>query len=240
MVALCDKNNNVLEYRVVKVVPGKSITYTLPDIKGYTKEKNTIEISGTNSQLSQVSAIYNKNIENQIITVKKASYKVSYGTTYNLKKEVKAAGDLTFTSSNKKIISVGSKSGKLIVKKPGKVKIKITAGATADYKQTSRIVTIYAVPKKQTIKKVSTAKRKVKVNIKKDVKATGYQIVAAKNSRFSKGKKVLTKKGRRQVTYTITKLNSRKIYYVKARAYKTIGNKKYFGPWSKVKKIRIK
>lgn len=239
VVALCDKNNNVLEYRVVKVVPGKSITYTLPDIKGYTKEKNTIEISGTNSQLSQVSAIYNKNIENQIITVKKASYKVSYGTTYNLKKEVKAAGDLTFTSSNKKIISVGSKSGKLIVKKPGKVKIKITAGATADYKQTSRIVTIYAVPKKQTIKKVSTAKRKVKVNIKKDVKATGYQIVAAKNSRFSKGKKVLTKKGTRQVTYTITK-NSRKIYYVKARAYKTIGNKKYFGPWSKVKKIRIK
>ena len=116
VVALCDKNNNVLEYRVVKVVPGKSITYTLPDIKGYTKEKNTIEISGTNSQLSQVSAIYNKNIENQIITVKKASYKVSYGTTYNLKKEVKAAGDLTFTSSNKKIISVGSKSGKLIVK----------------------------------------------------------------------------------------------------------------------------
>ena len=240
VVALCDKNNNVLEYRVVKVVPGKSITYTLPDIKGYTKEKNTIEISGTNSQLSQVSAIYNKNIENQIITVKKASYKVSYGTTYNLKKEVKAAGDLTFTSSNKKIISVGSKSGKLIVKKLGKVKIKITAGATADYKQTSRIVTIYAVPKKQTIKKVSTAKRKVKVNIKKDVKATGYQIVAAKNSRFSKGKKVLTKKGTRQVTYTITKLNSRKIYYVKARAYKTIGNKKYFGPWSKVKKIRIK
>ena len=240
VVALCDKNNNVLEYRVVKVVPGKSITYTLPDIKGYTKEKNTIEISGTDSQLSQVSAIYNKNIENQIITVKKASYKVSYGTTYNLKKEVKAAGDLTFTSSNKKIISVGSKSGKLIVKKPGKVKIKITAGATADYKQTSRIVTIYAVPKKQTIKKVSTAKRKVKVNIKKDVKATGYQIVAAKNSRFSKGKKVLTKKGTRQVTYTITKLNSRKIYYVKARAYKTIGNKKYFGPWSKVKKIRIK
>ena len=38
VVALCDKNNNVLEYRVVKVVPGKSITYTLPDIKGYTKE----------------------------------------------------------------------------------------------------------------------------------------------------------------------------------------------------------
>lgn len=239
-IALCDKENNVLEYRVVKVVSGKSMTYTLPEIKGYTKEKDTIKILGTNDKISKVSVVYNKDIKKQTITVKKASYTIPYGTKFNLKNKVKAVGSLTFTSNNTNIVSVEKQGKKLVVKKPGKVKIKITAGATADYKQTSRIVTIYAVPKKQTIKKVSTAKRKVKVNIKKDVKATGYQIVAAKNSRFSKGKKVLTKKGTRQVTYTITKLNSRKIYYVKARAYKTIGNKKYFGPWSKVKKIRVK
>lgn len=240
VIALCDKENNVLEYRVVKVISGKSMTYTLPEIKGYTKEKDTIKILGTNDKISKVSVVYNKDIKKQTITVKKASYTIPYGTKFNLKNEVKAVGSLTFTSNNTNIVSVEKQGKKLVVKKPGKVKIKITAGATADYKQTSRIVTIYAVPKKQTIKKVSTAKRKVKVNIKKDVKATGYQIIAAKNSRFSKGKKVLTKKGTRQVTYTITKLNSRKIYYVKARAYKTIGNKKYFGPWSKVKKIRIK
>lgn len=240
VIALCDKENNVLEYRVVKVISGKSMTYTLPEIKGYTKEKDTIKILGTNDKISKVSVVYNKDIKKQTITVKKASYTIPYGTKFNLKNEVKAVGSLTFTSNNTNIVSVEKQGKKLVVKKPGKVKIKITAGATADYKQTSRIVTIYAVPKKQTIKKVSTAKRKVKVNIKKDVKATGYQIVAAKNSRFSKGKKVLTKKRTRQVTYTITKLNSRKIYYVKARAYKTIGNKKYFGPWSKVKKIRIK
>ena len=240
VIALCDKENNVLEYRVVKVVSGKSMTYTLPEIKGYTKEKDTIKILGTNDKISKVSVVYNKDIKKQTITVKKASYTIPYGTKFNLKNKVKAVGSLTFTSNNTNIVSVEKQGKKLVVKKPGKVKIKITAGATADYKQTSRIVTIYAVPKKQTIKKVSTAKRKVKVNIKKDVKATGYQIVAAKNSRFSKGKKVLTKKGTRQVTYTITKLNSRKIYYVKARAYKTIGNKKYFGPWSKVKKKRVK
>lgn len=240
VIALCDKENNVLEYRVVKVVSGKSMTYTLPEIKGYTKEKDTIKILGTNDKISKVSVVYNKDIKKQTITVKKASYTIPYGTKFNLKNKVKAVGSLTFTSNNTNIVSVEKQGKKLVVKKPGKVKIKITAGATADYKQTSRIVTIYAVPKKQTIKKVSTAKRKVKVNIKKDVKATGYQIVAAKNSRFSKGMKVLTKKGTRQVTYTITKLNSRKIYYVKARAYKTIGNKKYFGPWSKVKKIRVK
>lgn len=240
VIALCDKENNVLEYRVAKVVPGKSMTYTLPDIKGYTKEKNTIKILGTNDQVSKVSVVYNKDIKEQTITVKKASYTIPYGTKFNLNKEVNAVGSVTFTSNNTNVVSIEKQSKKLIVKKPGKVTIKITASATADYKRASRIVTIYAVPKKQTIKKVSTAKKKVKVKVKKDVKATGYQIVAAKNSRFSKGKKVLTKKGTRQVTYTITKLNSRKIYYVKARAYKTIGNKKYFGPWSKVKKIRVK
>lgn len=201
VIALCDKENNVLEYRVVKVISGKSMTYTLPEIKGYTKEKDTIKILGTNDKISKVSVVYNKDIKKQTITVKKASYTIPYGTKFNLKNEVKAVGSLTFTSNNTNIVSVEKQGKKLVVKKPGKVKIKITAGATADYKQTSRIVTIYAVPKKQTIKKVSTAKRKVKVNIKKDVKATGYQIVAAKNSRFSKGKKVLTKKGTRQVTY---------------------------------------
>lgn len=200
VIALCDKENNVLEYRVVKVVSGKSMTYTLPEIKGYTKEKDTIKILGTNDKISKVSVVYNKDIKKQTITVKKASYTIPYGTKFNLKNKVKAVGSLTFTSNNTNIVSVEKQGKKLVVKKPGKVK----------------------------------------VNIKKDVKATGYQIVAAKNSRFSKGKKVLTKKGTRQVTYTITKLNSRKIYYVKARAYKTIGNKKYFGPWSKVKKIRVK
>ena len=240
VIALCDKENNVLEYRVVKVVSGKSMTYILPDIKGYTKEKDTIKILGTNDKISKVSVVYNKDIKKQAITVKKASYTIPYGTKFNLKNEVKAVGSLTFTSNNTNVVSVEKQGKKLVVKKPGKVTIKITAGATADYKQASRIVTIYAVPKKQTIKKVSTSKRKVKVNIKKDAKATGYQIVAAKNSKFSKGKKVLTKKGTRQVTYTITKLDSKKIYYVKARSYKKIGNKKYFGPWSKVKKIRVK
>ena len=131
-----------------------------------------------------------------------------YASSISTKKEVKAAGDLTFTSSNKKIISVGRKSGKLTVKKPGKVTIKIKASATENYKGASKTITIYAVPKKQTIKKISAGKRKVKVVLKKDTKATGYQIVVAKNSKFNKGKKVLTKKGNKQITYTITKLNS--------------------------------
>lgn len=242
VISLCDKAGNVLEYRVVKVKKGETTTYTLPDISGYTKSEGAIQISGTNGELSQVSAtVYDKIIvpKQQTISVKKTSYSLPYGTTYNLKTQVKATGSLTFTSNNVNVVSVGRQSGKLTIKKPGKVTIKITASATKYYKQASRTVTIYAVPKQQTVK-VSAAKKKVKVVLKKDVKATGYQIVVAKNSKFNQGKKVLTKKRTKQATYTVTKLSSKKLYYVKARSYKTIGNKKYFGPWSKVKKVRVK
>ncbi len=243
VITLYDKANNILGYRVIKIEKGKSVTYTLPDISGYTKTKNTLQISGTGEELTQISAnVYDKIVipKQQVISAKKSSYTLSYGTTYNLKAQVKAIGSLTFTSSNTSVASVGRQSGKLTLKKPGKVTIRISAGATKDYKQANKNIIIYVVPKQQTVKKLSAAKKKIKVVLKKDTKATGYQILVAKDSKFSKGRKVFTKKGTKQVTYTITKLTSKKVYYVKARSYKTIGNKKYFASWSKIKKIKVK
>ena len=35
-------------------------------------------------------------------------------------------------------------------------------------------------------------------------------------------------------------LKSKKTYYVKIRSYKKVGKKKYYGAWSKVKKVKIK
>lgn len=244
IVCLCDKSNNVLEYRVVKVKEGETISYTLPDISGYTATKKTIHLSGTDEDAARISVVYSKAVqpeqpEQQTISVKKSSYRLPYGTNYNFKKQVKTKGSLTFTSSNSSIVSVGRRSGVLTVKKPGKATIKITLAASGKRKNTSRRITIYVVPKRQTIK-VSAAKEKIKVVVKKDQKASGYQMVIARNSKFSKDKEVISKKRTKRVTYTVTKLSSKKTYYVKARAYKIIGNKKYFGPWSKVKKIRVK
>ena len=41
-------------------------------------------------------------------------------------------------------------------------------------------------------------------------------------------------------SYTDSKLTKNKIYYYKVRAYKTINNKKVYGPYSSVKYIKIK
>ncbi len=38
----------------------------------------------------------------------------------------------------------------------------------------------------------------------------------------------------------IKKLKSKKKYYVKVRAYKTVGKKKYYGSYTSIKSIKVK
>ncbi len=46
--------------------------------------------------------------------------------------------------------------------------------------------------------------------------------------------------GSRTTSKTITKLKSRKYYYVKVRAYKKVSKVKYYGEWSAAKRVKIK
>ena len=100
-----------------------------------------------------------------------------------------------------------------------------------------------ATPKK-TVSKIVLSRAKIKllvrnkttlqVKLLKVKKAKGYQIMIAQNKSFSKGRKIY------QVTKTtkkITRLNKKKKYYVKVRAYAINSNKKkVYGKWSLVKK----
>ena len=74
----------------------------------------------------------------------------------------------------------------------------------------------------------------------KDSKASGYRIVYATNSKFTKGKKTVTVKSYKTYKKTIKSLKSKKTYYVKVQAYKTVSGKKYYGSYSTVKKVKIK
>ena len=44
----------------------------------------------------------------------------------------------------------------------------------------------------------------------------------------------------KKTSYTIKKLSSKKTYYVKVRAYKTISGTKYYGAYTSYKKLKIK
>lgn len=245
MIALCDENGKAMEYRCVRVPVGEKVTYTVPAISGYEAKQNTIEIVGEKEGLVKVSVdykLYKAPVvrKTQKITVKKSSYSLPYASTYNLKKQVTAAGSLTFTSSNSNVVSINRTTGKMNIKKPGKVTIAITAGQTASYKSAKKTIVVYAVPKTQNVKNIKKLSgRRIRVTLQKDAKATGYRVVAATNKKFDKNKKVAVSKKNRQTSLTL-KPNKKGTYYVKARSYIKIGKKYYYGPWSKVKKVVLK
>lgn len=93
-------------------------------------------------------------------------------------------------------------------------------------------------PAKAKIKKLTSPKKHtVKVRIGK-IKADGYQIVYAKNKKFTKSKKVRNVKG---TTASVKQLKSRKRYYFKVRAFvKNADGKRVYGKYSAVRTIRVK
>ena len=99
--------------------------------------------------------------------------------------------------------------------------------------------TVKTTPGKAVIRKVKNNKKgTVKVTIKKNKKADGYQIIYASDKKLKKGKKTINTK---KINVLIKKLKKGKTYYISVKAYivDASGNK-VFGKVSAVKKIKIK
>ena len=123
-------------------------------------------------------------------------------------------------------------------KNVGKYTYKITF--KNQYKGT-KTLTFKINPKATTIKKPTAAKKAFTVKWSKISKqATGYQIMYATNSKFTKNKKTVTVKSYKTTSKKITGLKSKKTYYVKVRTYKTVNGVKYYSAWSKVKTVKTK
>lgn len=176
--------------------------------------------------------------------------------TLKWKKNNKAAGYYVYAynSSKKKWVKVKDtkKTSAKITKISGK---KLKAGTTYKFKVTaytksgkkkktisgSTLKLTYATaPKKvsfTSVKKKSSGKAALKW--KKVSGASGYEIYMRTGSK-GKYKLVKTIKKGKTVSYTKAKLKKKTKYYFKVRAYKTVGGKKVYGSYSKVKTIKLK
>ena len=124
-------------------------------------------------------------------------------------------------------------------KKPGLATI--TVKGKGEYEAYSAKTTFTINPKKVSLSSVkSSAKKKATVKWRKKKISTGYQIQYSTNSKFKSGNKIKTVSGASKTSVTLTGLKSRKVYYVRVRAYNTSGGKKYYGSWSIKKKITVK
>ena len=69
---------------------------------------------------------------------------------------------------------------------------------------------------------------------------TGYQVQYALNSKFTKSKKTVKITKAATVSKKVSKLKTKKKYYIRIRAYKTVGGKTYYSAWSKTKTVTTK
>ncbi len=94
-----------------------------------------------------------------------------------------------------------------------------------------------AKPAKVKFTKVKNVKKKsILIKYKKAKNAKGYQIWWARSKKFKKATTKFTTKRK----YKIKKLKKKKKYYIRVRAYNINGHLKVYGPFSKVKKVKIK
>lgn len=93
--------------------------------------------------------------------------------------------------------------------------------------------------KSPVIKALKKARKAIKVTWKKVKGVTGYQIEYSASRKFKKVGRITVGNGK-TTTKTIRKLKSRKRYYIRIRAYRTVNGEKRYSKWSKVKNQRVK
>ena len=156
-----------------------------------------------------------------------------------LKPAIKTIGGKTLTDGTDYTVAWSDESSRSV----GAYTVTITG--KGDYTGVTKAA--YRIdPKGTNLTKLKKAKKGVTVKWKKQSakmatsRITGYQILLATNSKFTKGKKTVTVKGYAKVSKKVTKLKGGKKYYVKIRTFKTVGRVKYYSAWSKVKTIKTK
>lgn len=169
-------------------------------------------------------------------TISASSKKLTYkGKTVALKAKTSGDGTLSYESSNKKVVTV-SASGTVTPKECGSAKITIKAAETEEYKAQEKTITVKVTLKKPVLKLKGMGRSSVKASWKKVPGASGYKVY-----RYDTKKKkyvcVITKKTKqRSATARIAKKG--KVYQFKMRAYRKVGKKTLYGPYSKIVKIR--
>lgn len=101
-------------------------------------------------------------------------------------------------------------------------------------------VSFNIIPKKIYLKQLKAERQGFTAKWNKGSKITAYQLQYATDSKFTAGKTTKTITKISTVSKKITGLKAGKKYYVRIRAYKTVGDKRYYSTWSKTQTVTTK
>ena len=208
-------------------------------------------------------------VSNAGVVTKKATYDATGIKTYSctvckqvLKNEVIAKLAKTSLKKAKFTVKAKTYTGKALTQsftvKLGSKTLKNKVDYTVSYKNNKNIgkatVTIKGIgafegsvsktfainPKKVSSLKVKAGKKQLTVSWKKDSKVGGYEIVYATSKNFKSGKKTVKITKASTAKNVISKLKSKKTYYVKVRSFKKVSGKTYYGAYTSVKSVKVK
>ena len=197
------------------------------DFANFVKNIQKVSVNGKEYAASGKGAVKLINADGTLVTTADA---LKAEGTYNI--VVTATGynkTLEFTYTNKSDTTATKPSDATTATKPA-----ATTTATKPAVKPVKKVTV----KKQTVK-VKAGKKKLTVTWKKDKNVSGYQIKIATKKNF-KGAKTYTVKSYKTYKKVIKKLKANKKYFVKVRAYKTVGKSKVYGAYSAVRSCKVK
>ena len=193
------------------------------DFANFVKNIQKVSVNGKEYEASGKRAVKLINEDGTLVTTADA---LKAEGTYNI--VVTATGynkTLEFTYTNKSDTTATKPSATTTATKPS---------ATTTAAKPAKKVTV----KKQKAK-VKAGKKKLTVTWKKDKNVSGYQIKIATKKNF-KGAKTYTVKSYKTYKKVIKKLKAKKKYFVKVRAYKTVGKSKVYGAYSAVRSCKVK
>ena len=197
------------------------------DFANFVKNIQKVSVNGKEYAASGKGAVKLINADGTLVTTADA---LKAEGTYNI--VVTATGynkTLEFTYTNKSDTTATKPSDATTATKPA-----ATTTATKPAVKPVKKVTV----KKQTAK-VKAGKKKLTVTWKKDKNVSGYQIKIATKKNF-KDAKTYTVKSYKTYKKVIKKLKAKKKYFVKVRAYKTVGKSKVYGAYSAVRSCKVK
>lgn len=215
-------NNNV---KAPALVAAKDVQ--ADDFANFVKNIQKVSVNGKEYAASGKGSVKLINTDGTLVTTADA---LKAEGTYNI--VVTATGynkTLEFTYTNKSDATATKPSDATTATKPA-----ATTTATKPSVKPVKKVTV----KKQTAK-VKAGKKKLTVTWKKDKNVSGYQIKIATKKNF-KGAKTYTVKSYKTYKKVIKKLKAKKKYFVKVRAYKTVGKSKVYGAYSAVRSCKVK
>lgn len=192
------------------------------DFANFVKNIQKVSVNGKEYTASGKGAVKLINADGTLVTTADA---LKAEGTYNI--VVTATGynkTLEFTYINKSDTTTATKPA---------------ATTTATQPTTAAKTTTKKVTVKKQTAKVKAGKKKLTVTWKKDKNVSGYQIQVATKKNF-KGAKTYTVKSYKTYKKVIKKLKAKKKYFVKVRAYKTVGKSKVYGAYSAVRSCKVK